>query len=293
MYYLRNFLREEANGTSDGGGASTTTTTTDTTQQSHSSDPVFRQILSDDGKFADGWQDKLPAEYDQYKATLANFKDFSGLTKSLQDSMTAARAKTDGMVKLPAADAKPEEIAAYHKALGVPEKLPEGMEWNQEFADDFSKTAHGLGLTPAQVQGLSKWHQERNVREHQQFEQTGSQEFEKQQQELKKAFGTDYEKRIIDAKRVAATIGLDPETHPVFYRADTVLALTKMADMISEDKLVSVQQVANNLTPETQAKDIMTNPGNPDYAAYNNPQDARNKEVVARVNGLFQRAYPK
>jgi hypothetical protein len=84
------------------------------------------------------------------------------------------------------------------------------------------------------------------------------------------------------------TLGL-PEDHPVFWRADTVIAFAKLADMMGEDKLVSQQQASNHLSPGTQAKDIMTNPENPDYQAYNNPGHARHKEVVAFVNAQLAR----
>lgn len=271
--------------------------------ESHSSDPVFRQILGDDGQFAEGWVDKLPGDFDPYKATLSNFRDFGGLSKALVDNMQAARAKTEGMVKLPADDASDEEKAAFRQALGIPEKpedyglkppekLPEGVEWDEGFASDFAGTAHQLGLTPQQVQGLAQWHQQRSIEQHQQFEQDGTKAFEQEQADLRQTFGDQFEKRMVDARRVAMTLGLDPDKHPIFYRADTVKALTKVADLISEDRLVSADQVTNSLTPETQAKDIMTNPNNPDYEAFNNPTDPRHSEVNARVDGLMKRAFP-
>ena len=35
--------------------------------------------------------------------------------------MAAARAKTEGMIRVPGDDAKPEDVAAFRKALGVPD----------------------------------------------------------------------------------------------------------------------------------------------------------------------------
>src|SRR5690242_8897032 len=60
------------------------------------------------------------------------------LSEFVRAQMTAARAKTDGMVKVPSADAKPEEWEAFYRAAGrpekpedyglkAPEKLPDGV----------------------------------------------------------------------------------------------------------------------------------------------------------------------
>jgi hypothetical protein len=262
----------------------------------------FRTLVTEKGEFVEGWQEKLPQDYDPYRKTLANFKDFGSFTKAFNDNMTAARAKNEGMLKLPGADAKPEDIAAFHKALGVPErpedyglkapeKLPEGVAWDEGFATDFVKAAHDAGLTKQQVEKLASWHLQAESQRGQNFLTEGTKLYEAEMQKLQKTFGSDYEKRMVDVKRVALTLGLD-EDHPAFWRADTVLAFAKMADMISEDKLVTSEQLQNKLGPDTAAKDIMTNPANPDYAVYNDPGHPRHKEVVAFVNEQMKKAYP-
>jgi hypothetical protein len=73
-------------------------------------------------------------------------------------------------------------------------------------------------------------------------------------------------------------------SHPVFWRSDTVIAFGKLADMMGEDKLVFQQQASNHLSPGTQAKDIMTNPDNPDYKVYYDPGHPRHMEVAGWVN---------
>jgi hypothetical protein len=95
--------------------------------------PSFDGVLGADGAFADNWTAKAFGA--DYKGPLAGAKTFGDVSKMLSDSMTAARAKTEGMIRVPGADAKAEDIAAYHKALGVPDKLedygytlPEGIK---------------------------------------------------------------------------------------------------------------------------------------------------------------------
>lgn len=262
----------------------------------------FRSVLDGKGAFVDKWQDRLPTEYDPYKATLANFNTFDGMTKALADNMKAARSKTEGFVKVPGEGATPEEIAMFRKGLGVPEKpedyglkapekLPPGVQFDEKTASEFSKLAHELGLTKAQVAKLSDW----------QVQQLGGQTSKTQQEQqafidgekakIQQAFGSNLEKRMVDAKRAAMTLGLDPES-PLFQTSEMVIAMAKFTDMVSEDKLVSSSAAEKNLTPSTAATDIISNKDNPDYAAYHDPGHGRHTEVVARVNDLMKRAYP-
>lgn len=66
-------------------------------------------------------------------------------------------------VNIPKEGAKPEEIAAFHRALGVPEKVDgykvepvEGVVFDEKRIKNFLPAAHALGLTQQQVNGLLK-----------------------------------------------------------------------------------------------------------------------------------------
>lgn len=73
-------------------------------------------------------------------------------------------------VKLPGENAKPEEIAEYHKAMGVPEnpedyfktvKLENGAvigEADKPLVDDFAAVAHKAGLPPTAVNTALNWY---------------------------------------------------------------------------------------------------------------------------------------
>lgn len=261
----------------------------------------FRALANERGEFVEGWQDRLPAQFDASRATLANYRSFDKLAEAFMENKRAAMTRTEGMIRLPGKEAKPEEISEFHKALGVPgkpeeyglkqpENLPPGTEWNPEFADAFAGAAHKLGLTKAQVEGLSAWHLQETVGRMQNVEVEGQRLFEQEQAELRRIFGGDYDKRMVDARRAAMTLGL-PDDHPVFYRADSIKAMARLADLISEDRLISPTQVQNKLSPETAARDVMTNPDHPDYKAYYDPAHGRHREVVSWVNGQMKRAY--
>ena len=81
-----------------------------------------------------------------------------------------AKFSEGGLVKLPGKDAKPEEIAAYRKATGVPEK-PEAYLDNLKLGDGkilgeadkpifegFAKAAHEAGYTPSQTSAAVNWY---------------------------------------------------------------------------------------------------------------------------------------
>lgn len=71
----------------------------------------------------EGGEGDTASNFDWLKSK--GFKDLDGLVKSTRDTEKALREK--GGIKVPGEDAKPEEIAAYRTAIGVPDK-PEGYE---------------------------------------------------------------------------------------------------------------------------------------------------------------------
>jgi hypothetical protein len=80
---------------------------------------------------AEGGTAENPSNRDWLKAK--GFKTVDDLAKSYREAEHAIR--NGGKFNVPGDDAKPEEVAAYHKAIGVPEKaedytitLPEGVK---------------------------------------------------------------------------------------------------------------------------------------------------------------------
>lgn len=149
------------------------------------------------------WRDKLPAP----------------VQKFVGDNIAAARAKTEGMVKLPGADAPPEEWTPILKALGhpdtpegyeiaKPEALPEGVEWNDEFAAGFAKFAHEAGLPKGQAQRLIAWHTEQMGAQAKAMAEAGQKFVEAERVELTKAFGPRLPEAAGAAQKFAADNGL-------------------------------------------------------------------------------------
>lgn len=247
--------------------------------------------IKDDLTFEDGWQNQLPDTFKDYRATLANYKSFDALTKALIDSKTAAMAKAG--LKVPGADAKPEEIAAFRKELGVPDtedgygfKAPDKAELKQYYNEDgvklFAKQAKELGLTPAQAQSLVNSHVEAAYKADQIAEEAGKKFFADQDKALRDLWANKYDENMLDAKRVAITFGMKPDELKLVPN-EIVIGLAKLAQGIGEGKLVGREAVTNNLTGVSQARDIQQNKQNPDYEAYWTPTHPNHKAVVAKV----------
>jgi len=270
------------------------------TQQEN--DNPYSGILNSDGTFVEGWPDLLKGDsYAETRATAANYKDLPSLLKGLKDSKSAAMQRLDGMVKLPGAEASPEDIAAYRTAIGVPETvdgyqfdatgLPEGNEIDAEIFGEFAALAHSQNLTPAQVNEITKFQvglEGRMAAENAQMEEASLAE---QKQVLETAWGAKFQENFMLAQRAAKTFGLEPD-NPVFKNADAVMAFAKVAASLSEDRLVSGEQISNRLSPEHQADDIMSNSANPLNAAYHSPDHPQHKEAVAQFTALMKKAFP-
>lgn len=110
---------------------------------------------------APAWLETLPEPLRAEKS-LATFKDVGALAQSYVETKKLVGSKTEGMVKVPGADAKPDEVAAFHRALGVPEspdkyaiQRPEiALQggWSEQAVKDFLAVAHKAGMTQAHVQ---------------------------------------------------------------------------------------------------------------------------------------------
>ncbi len=255
-------------------------------------------ILTPEGKFADGWQDKLPDDFADDRALLGRFGDLKSLVKAFKDNMTTARAKTEGLVRVPGAESTDEERAAYFKAIGVPEKpegygikppekLPDGVSWDDGLSGKFAAIAHQIGLTPAQVSKLQEWQIQQVGEQAGTTRQAAAQAMEAEKQELQRTFGAELPKAVSLAQRVAKQEGLSPEIfdpqNPNFWGVEALAFASRVAAKLGEDKLIPGAAV-RNLSGAALAKDIVTNPENPLHAKYY----AGDQAVAAQVRALYE-----
>lgn len=117
--------------------------------------------------FPDDWRQKLAGEDKKALKTLERFASVSDLWGALK----AATAKLDSgaYIRRPATRATPEELAAFNKAIGVPEDAGEYIEKlklsnDRVLGDDdkpvlesFAKAIHQAGATPQMFNAATDW----------------------------------------------------------------------------------------------------------------------------------------
>lgn len=124
----------------------------------------------------ENWREKLAEHYaagdkKRYNQELKRLQRITdpvgvyGMYRELEGKFTSG-----GLIKIPGKDAKPEDIAEFHKALGVPEK-PEGYiehiklengavigDADKPILNSFTEALHKAGAPPAAVNAAANWY---------------------------------------------------------------------------------------------------------------------------------------
>ena len=248
-------------------------------------------LLGDDLGFVQGWQEKLPADL---QATAANFKTLPDLVKSLIHTKQLASGKLDGYVKVPGADASAEDKAAFAKVLGVPDKPEDygfkkpdgelGNIYNEAQVTEFGKKAVELGLSKTQAEGLLQWQLGLTKSYADSEIEEGKTYLAEREAKLKEAFGTKVDAEVAEAQRVLATMNPNIDIESVkTMDPQLVIGLATFAKRMSPDSLVTVAAMGNKLSPTSAANDIISNPSNPDYAAWWDSTHINHAAVKAKV----------
>lgn len=119
-----------------------------------------QSFVNPDGTLKEGWQQAyIPQEFINRPCYKAIKPDLKSIMAHIGNQDIAISRQGKG-VFIPAADAPPAEVAAFHRALGVPDnpegyelKVPEGMEsyyQDKELLSEAKQALHKEGLTPRQ-----------------------------------------------------------------------------------------------------------------------------------------------
>lgn len=266
--------------------------------------PWHAALFADEsGKFAPDWTSKLPETLGDFRAMAAQYPDLGTLLKSHRDNMQAARSKG---LKLPGEHATPEEVTAFQQELrkvrGAPDSpdayqlqkpdgLPDGTDWNAETAE-FRAVSHELGLTPAEAQRLAAFDLQRQQAAIDKAAQIRQQFIDADQAEIRKRFGDNANSVLAEAKAAAAEYlpaeAFDP-THDAFIGVAAVDAFAQLAAKLRPAGHIPAP-ATTNLSAADLARDIQTNPNNPDHAAFCNSSHPRHAAVAAKVTDLWKRA---
>lgn len=264
--------------------------------------PSFEGALKADGSFAEGWASKAFGA--DYKGPLSTAKTLGDVNKMLTDAMTAARQKTEGMVRIPGQDAKPEEIAAYRKAIGVPEKpedyahtLPEGVtdaQLNKDMLNAWKQRLHQQGIGKSQAESIINEYLKEQAANTAKDMEALKKSLEEEKADLAKRF-PEIDKTVAAVKALANKQGVpeslknaiangafDPTNQGAFWGADAFETLAWVAKALGEDRAPGGGGAAGGMTI-AEAQKIMNDKSHPLHEKYTKG-DA---EVAAKIKAAY------
>lgn len=253
-------------------------------------------ILNDDGTFGQGYLDQFPSEQ------LGIFNKYGNDPVKVGQALVSSQQLIGRKLGIPAPGADEATVAAFREQNGIPQSpegynfsppdnLPEGVEWDQEtLTGKYAPVFHEIGLAPWQAERLIQANLavegERAAAMAASAESVQAAQIKAQDEILTAAFGAEKDAKIASAQRVALTAGVDMDDPEIGNNAKVIQAFAKIGALIGEDELVAATVAQTSHSYAAQAKDIMTNPNNPENAAY-----ARGEaDVVAKVRQLNKRA---
>lgn len=197
---------QDASGTND-----TAATVTGTDKAADAIEPKWR----------DDWRNALAGKDDKLLARLNRFSSVENVFKSfleLEKKMSSGAYKPSI-----GAESTPEEIAAFRKAHGIPEKVEKaedyGVSWPQGYEPTESDTAslnsflahaHANHLPPEHVKAAFSWWQAENAKVQQQLYDAAVTQTIANKAEIKAEYGKDYDMNVrLGNADLVSTLGPD------------------------------------------------------------------------------------
>jgi len=263
-----------------------------TTQPADQSQPVTQEEPKVDFKSL------IPNEYKEDKA-LANFEDMNQFVKSYLHAQ-----KMVGLDKIPVPNkyATDEDWKEVYKRLGAPEKpdqykykFDKGQEVDENTLKSFNEVAQRNGLLPKQAENLVKFYNELNQqalsKEASQIDATRLES----EAVLKTEFGSEYNKRLDQAKRLAVnTLGSEFLNNTILKNGSKlgdnvalIKAFSSLADKLSEDEIVKGEGADYMSAKELQRQlDELQQKGSP-YWDKMHPNHKRNVDEVFKLREML------
>lgn len=215
-------------------------------------------------------------------ANLAGKKGLEPLPKDAPPELHAERAAL--MRKLNNVPEKPDGYG-----IKKPDTVPD-EQWNGEYVNGVLGILHKHHASPELVKELVGFDQTAADGMRSKGEAAQAQARERELATLKQAFGNDYEKRLALAARAAKTLDLDVSDPTIGNNAKVIQALARVADMVSEDKLVAGDDsVSPGLSDRERALSIVNNEADPLYKAYHDTEHPQHAHAVRERSRFNQR----
>lgn len=239
------------------------------------------------------WRDSLPADLKDHPS-LASFTDIGNLAKSYVNAQSMIGKK--GVIP-PTDKSSDEEWDNFYKQIGRPEadkyEFDTPKEANADTIKAFKAVAHKAGLLPKQAKALVEWfggfekEASGKLSEQKALEQKASLE------NLKKEWGTGYDKEITAAKLAVKEVGGEEfaqylEKTGLGNDAGMIKAMAKFGKLLGEDKIRGANTGRMGVTPEEAKAKIAELTSDPAYA---DSRHGRHQVLVNQVSELYKQLY--
>jgi hypothetical protein len=254
-------------------------------------EPAQESYVNPDGTFVPEWTKRLPEEMGDFRNKLANYKDTTELAKALHSAHQLIGKK--GVI-VPGKDSPPEEVAAFRKAMGVPENaadytktitpesMPEGIEWSDKLAGPYVDVAHRWNVPPGAMKELvnirMKETQLQQEAEKLVIQQTQREGIEK----LRTIWRGDFENKLGLVRNAVKFVRGNNNTYGLG-DPEVVRIIADLASRMNEDTFVNASASSAGFSSmKARANDIQTNPQNALYKKYWEG-DKETQELVRRL----------
>lgn len=245
------------------------------------------------------WKGNLPEDLRAEKS-LTTFKSVGDLARSHVE----AQKMIGGSIRIPKADAKPEEWDAFYAKLGrpgkpeeygiaKPENLPEGVSWDENLAKWFAATAHSVGMPKAMAQ---KFMEQWNGLAAQSFEERQRQA-EEALRPLREEWGKSFDGRVELGVRAVKHFGGEDlakylNESGLGNNPALIKTFSRIGKMLVDQGFISGDGGGGALTRESiqeKIKGIMSDKEHP----YNNAKHPRHAEAMKEMSQLYEEIYPE
>ena len=265
-------------------------------------------VVTDAGSSAaptQDWRTAIPEDL-RSDPSLTDIKDVGNLAKSYINSQKLIG---KNRISLPGEGATNQEWGQFYDSLGRPEKpdaynfgerpvMAEGLEYDEQFEGAFKNLAHQAGLTSNQAKTLfDGYHEYVNGKVTSEGQDSAAQAGQ-WVDSLKKEFGKAYDERVDLAQRAVQTYG-SPELNEWLDNTGMgnnpmiVKMFAKIGEGLAEGRSDATSQRSFTMTPDQARQEIARYNRDSDFMqAYNSGDHGGHAEAVAKMNNLFQLAYP-
>lgn len=252
-------------------------------------DPSF----SENGKFREGWAKTLDdAGFPRLAKKGMAAPDERTFLKSLDDTLQFVGKKAGHLP--PGEGSTPEEIAEYRKQVGAPdditgykfkpEKLPDGIIWDEAGTGDFLKLAHDHNIPAAFMEKagevFTKTMESWRDKGREMFDNAIAEKSTESARVFKEEWGLDYDTRLQSNKDWAKAVGFNPAEDPMDARILSDPRVVRLLDANRREARGVLPgnggEMTNSMGAEQTLQKYMTD----------NPQWERNADQHRRVTEL-------